>query len=103
MKQEPRMRRLFSKASLALFFVGALTAAPLFRGEKNGANPKFEISFPRSVSTAPLTGRMFLVIARTDTIEPRLQVGRYGVQLFGVDFARLWAGSTVTIDGATLG
>jgi hypothetical protein len=46
---------------------------------------------------------MFLVIARTDTIEPRWQAGRYGVQLLGVDFSQLKPGNSVAIDGETLG
>ncbi|WP_083421819.1 alpha/beta hydrolase-fold protein [Arsenicibacter rosenii] len=64
---------------------------------------RFEISFPASVSATPLTGRMFLVIARKDSLEPRLQVGRYGTQFFGVDFEKLTPGKPVVIDGSTLG
>ena len=67
------------------------------------AKLKFEISFPASVTGSPLTGRMFLVIARKDSLEPRLQVGRYGTQFFGVDFEKLTPGKPVVIDGSTLG
>ncbi len=73
------------------------------RADSFQSNLRVEISFPASVSNSPLTGRMFLAIARTDTIQPRLQVGRYGVQLFGVDFAQLKPGSATVIDGTTLG
>jgi len=65
--------------------------------------PRFEISFPASVSEKPLTGRMFLIITKTDSIEPRLQVGRYGTQFFGVDFENLKPGQSVTISASTLG
>ncbi len=64
---------------------------------------RFEISFPASVSEKPLTGRMFLIITKTDSIEPRLQVGRYGTQFFGVDFENLKPGQGVTISTSTLG
>jgi hypothetical protein len=67
------------------------------------AQPEFHVSFPSSVSSTPLTGRMFLVITRTDSIEPRLQVGRYGTQFFGIDFTGLTPGQEVVIDGSTLG
>ena len=65
--------------------------------------PRFKISFPTSVSKKPLTGRMFLIITKTDSIEPRLQVGRYGTQFFGVDFENLKPGQEVIISTSTLG
>ena len=64
---------------------------------------RFEISFPASTHAEPLTGRMFLALAREGDVEPRLQVGRYGVPFFGVDFENLKPGESVVIDGATLG
>ncbi|MRS59736.1 hypothetical protein GJJ30_00415 [Larkinella terrae] len=64
---------------------------------------KFDISYPASISSTPLTGRMFLIISRKDSTEPRLQVGRYGTQFWGVDFEKLASGKTVTVDGTTLG
>lgn len=64
---------------------------------------RFEISFPKSMSSQPLTGRMFLAFALNDRREPRLQVGRYGVQFFGVDFENLPPGKPVVIDANTLG
>jgi len=67
------------------------------------AKVKFEITYPTAISKTPLTGRMFLVISHTDTLEPRLQVGRYGTQFFGADFEKLTPGQSVVIDGSTLG
>ncbi|WP_191908778.1 alpha/beta hydrolase-fold protein [Larkinella humicola] len=64
---------------------------------------KFELSFPAAISATPLTGRMFLIITRKDSTEPRQQVGRYGTQFWGADFEKLAAGKAVTIDGSTLG
>jgi hypothetical protein len=46
---------------------------------------------------------MFVILAREDEREPRTQVGRYGVQLFGKDFSKLEAGQTVTFDETALG
>jgi len=103
MAEEKRKHCSALAISLILFLACAFTVLRSFAAEKSGSHLRFEISFPRSVSTAALTGRMMLAVARTDTIEPRLQVGRYGVQIFGVDFEQLRPGSTVTIDGATLG
>lgn len=68
-----------------------------------GTNLRFEISFPESLSAEALTGRMFVCFGENDEREPRLQVGRYGVQFFGVDFENLAPGETVIIDGNTIG
>ncbi|MFQ5744246.1 MAG: hypothetical protein ACE5HV_11740, partial [Acidobacteriota bacterium] len=82
----------------------AMVALPSCRGGgQRGNGPRFEISFPESVSNEPLTGRMFLAFAVDEDAEPRLQVGRYGVPFFGVDFERLEPGRPVTIDADTLG
>lgn len=88
---------------LALLGVMVPSMSQAQMGEASGANLKFRISFPASVSTSPITGRMFLAISKRDSVEPRTRVGRYGVQLFGVDFEKLHPGSPVTIDGSTLG
>ena len=64
---------------------------------------RFEISFPSEISGEPLTGRMFLTIARNNEPEPRLQVGRYGVPVYGVDFEDLAPDTPVIIDADTLG
>jgi len=82
-----------------VFISGLLTA----NAQKNKGKLEFKISFPTSASSEPLTGRMFLVISRTDSIEPRLQVGRYGTQFFGVDFENLQPSEEVIVDGTILG
>jgi hypothetical protein len=66
-------------------------------------NTEFKISFPAAANEKPLTGRMFLVVSHTDSVEPRLQVGRYGTQFFGVDFENLRPAQEVTVNGSTLG
>ncbi len=64
---------------------------------------RFEVSFPESYSTNALTGRMFVILARSEEREPREQVGRYGTQFFGVDFSELKAGQELTFDASILG
>jgi hypothetical protein len=80
---------------VALLFVGC--AAP---GE---TNLRFEITFPESVRSEVVTGRMFVMMARSDEREPRQQVGRTGVPFFGVDVENLAPGRPVIIDGSALG
>ncbi len=103
MNQAYTTRSGLTRILTVIVFVAVIVAPRALAGEVGRSGLRFEISFPKSVNAAPLTGRMFLAIARTDTIEPRLRVGRYGVQLFGVDFEQLQPGSAVTIDETTLG
>jgi len=64
---------------------------------------RFEISFPYSVHSEPITGRVYIMISRTANREPRLQIGRTGVPLFGVDVERLSPDQPAIIDETTLG
>lgn len=88
---------------LAGFLLLSLSVQKTFAQADTSRELRFEISFPASVHSGPLTGRMFLAFALSDQREPRFQVGRYGVQLFGVDFDNLEPGETVVIDETTLG
>ncbi len=89
--------------SLAILAVVLAIGACAPAAEPGRTGLRFEISFPPEVSGEPLTGRMFLTIARTDEREPRLQVGRYGVPVYGVDFENLAPDTSVIIDADTLG
>jgi len=92
------------KLGTAILLALALTigaCAPVT--EPGRTDLRFEISFPAEVSSEPLTGRMFLAIAADGEREPRQQVGRYGVPLYGVDFENLPPGTPVVIDAGTLG
>ncbi|MDB5022887.1 MAG: hypothetical protein JWP78_642 [Mucilaginibacter sp.] len=80
-----------------------LPAASAQQGAAGSKPAAFNISFSPAAGSEPVTGRMFLVISRTDTIEPRLQVGRYGTQFFGTDVDQLQPLQQVTIDASTLG
>lgn len=69
------------------------------------SNLKFEISFPKSIHAAPLTGRLFVIIATRRQPEPRLQAGFWGdsAPLFGADVSQLSPGQMASIDSPTLG
>ncbi len=64
---------------------------------------QFRISFPASVHDEPITGRLFVMIARNREREPRLQIGRLGVPFFGHDVERLTPGTEGVIDDSDLG
>jgi hypothetical protein len=80
---------------------GALVRAD----EARHSSLKFEISFPPSVHSGAITGRVYVMISSTDQPEPRGQVGDWGDHppLFGVDVSNLRPGEEAVIDSSTLG
>lgn len=64
----------------------------------------FKVTLPAG-QPGPLTGRVFVIIARADDPEPRLQVGgwRSRTELIGIDVQGLQPGQAVTLDALTLG
>jgi len=64
---------------------------------------RFEVSYPAAASPGPITGRVFVMIARKGQPEPRLQIGRTGVPFFGRDVVKLAPGQAAVIDVTDLG
>lgn len=91
------MRRLSALTALLVLFTPNSTAL----AQETGI--RFEVSYPASAHSGPVTGRMFLVFARNAEQEPRLQVGRYGVPFFGVDVESLEPGEPVVFDASAAG
>lgn len=84
-------------AALVLFLAASARAAE--------PGLKFEISFPASVHSEPITGRVFVVITNLSEWEPRVQAGFWTdpPPLFGADTAALKPGDAAVIDRETLG
>ena len=91
-------RNWFSTAIAAGILV-ALAGCAGARGQR------FEISFPASVHGQPITGRVFVVVTRKDSPEPRLQIGSWSERspFFGADVSQLKPGEAAVIDQATPG
>ena len=64
---------------------------------------RFEITYPDSARSLPVTGRVYVMISRRSTPEPRFQIGRTGVPLFGRDVEALAPGDIAVIDATDLG
>ncbi len=64
---------------------------------------RFRITFSENVHADPITGRVFVMISRTNEREPRLQIGRTGVPFFGRDVEALRPGRSGVIDASDLG
>jgi hypothetical protein len=87
--------------SILNFFAASIYAAP---APQAGAT-KFEISFPAGAHADAITGRVFVMISKKDSPEPRMQAGGYGdtSPIFGADVSALAAGQITVIDGNTQG
>src|SRR6266700_4609577 len=92
----------FMKSARRLFYMAVifLIAAQL---EAAASSISFKITLPAG-NRQPVTGRVFVIIARADTPEPRLQVGswRSRTELLAVDTQGLQPGQSVTLDTLAL-
>ena len=73
---------------------------------KQESGLRFEISFPSTVNSTPVDGRILLIISTSNREEPRFQVSESGVrsqQVFGVDVEGLQPGQSAVIDHSVLG
>lgn len=61
------------------------------------------VSFPSSLRSTPVTGRVIVIIARDSAPEPRLRAGGYGgtQPFFGLDVAGLAPGAAAVINSST--
>lgn len=84
-------------SALALMAIGLPGAALAASG------PSFEVSFPAAVRKEPLTGRVFLMISRTNAPEVVLQGSGDSVETFAVPADHLMPGQAAVIDPSTLG
>ena len=96
----PRPQRIRPGSRLRAVATGILAAIPTTMSAQ-----QVTLSLPRGAASAPVTGRAFLFVARTDTREPRLQAdARRGSEpFFGVDVEGLAPGGTVAIPATTAG
>src|SRR5690348_6114224 len=63
------------------------------------------VSLAPSSSTVPMTGRLFVIFARSADREPRFLAGSYGgsVPFYGIDVSAWKPGTTATVGAKVLG
>ena len=88
---------------MLMFLLASLSVPQQTPGNVPG--PRFEISFPRGRSAAPLDGRVLLLISNDSTDEPRNQVsdGLNTQLIFGLDVDGLAPGAVVVVDSRAAG
>ena len=105
------LRSILGLVAAGLVGIPSLDAQPA--GAKAAATPagwpsgraklRFEVTIPATVRNEATTGRVFVILSRTNQPEPRLQVGRVGTPFFGHDIVGLAPGRPATVDGRDLG
>lgn len=67
--------------------------------------PRFEVSFASAAHPAPITGRVYIAISRTNEARrtPIMQTGETGVPLFGANIDNVAAGKAIVIDASAFG
>jgi Putative esterase len=87
-----------------LFFLSIIAVCDASRIALADSSPEFEISFPYSTQHGPITGRLLLLLSRTNDPEVRYQVGWVNSPpTFGIDVLNFAAGQTAVIDGNVAG
>lgn len=78
------------RASVPLFF-SLLLAVSIGAQQRDTPTPatgrglRVEVTVPPSIRKEPVTGRVYVMVARDNQREPRLQIGRTGTPFFGRD------------------
>jgi hypothetical protein len=88
--------RILARLALVVLFQAVFCATAQ-------GDTRFDISYDKSVAAGPITGRVILIIARSETPEPRFQIGPNTTPIFGVDVEGLEAGRAISIDQTTFG
>jgi Putative esterase len=94
-------------ARLSLLVGVSLTVALMANSKaqaQSSPNDRFEVSFPSSVKDQPVTGRLYVLISRTNVPEVRLQSMWFnGPEIIATDVDHLMPGQTAVIDSKPLG
>lgn len=100
-----KLLKLFRHKITPVFFLIALPILSIAQLSQKNADYRFEISFTKSASQHPITGRVFLAISRDKSPEPRYEAGSYfkSVPFWGKDVDQLKAEKNIVIDTAVLG
>ena len=68
-------------------------------------DPRFTISYPKSLGKDPVDGRLLLLISKNDENEPRFQIndGPGSQVVYGIDVEGMWPNNKITFDAGVFG
>lgn len=87
----------------ALVLIASLSTVGAQKREAPPRGPRFEVTVPPTVRGDAVTGRVYVMVARDNDREPRLQIGRTGTPFFGRDVEMLPPGRAAVLDVTDLG
>ncbi len=96
----------FAALSVGTLAIGILTTGTLLGAQAAPPRgPRFTVTFTPDAHAAPITGRVYVAISRTNDGQrtPIQQTGETGVPLFGVNVSELAAGNAAVVDASTFG
>ena len=86
-----------------LVLIASLSTVGAQKREAPPRGPRFEVTVPPTVRGGAVTGRVYVMVARDNDREPRLQIGRTGTPFFGRDVEMLPPGRAAVLDVTDLG
>ena len=89
--------------SLVTVFFFSVILFPAHAQSKSAKGLTFSVSYDQSVHSGPITGRVYVMISKENSREPRLQIGTHGTPFFGKDIERISPGTGVLIDQQVTG
>jgi Putative esterase len=102
----PKIKMLRTSALNIILLVCVAAAHAAAEKPAKPAAQRFEVSFPSTMSAAPLDGHVLLLLSNNDEKEPRFQISFMTAdsqQVFGVDVDALAPGALAVFDATTLG
>jgi len=88
---------------LIVLYLGLALGFSCRPGISDKASLRFAVSFAEEAHSQAVTGRIYVMIAKSENREPRFQVSPYGEPFFGEDIEDLKPGEPAYIDGETFG
>ena len=96
------MPRFIITAALTAVFAVAVGAEQR-ESPATGRGLRVEVTVPPAIRGEPVTGRVYVMVARANDREPRLQIGRTGTPFFGRDVDMLPPGRAAVLDASDHG
>jgi hypothetical protein len=79
-----------------------LAAIALFPATTLSQAPRFEVTYDAAANPGPITGRLVVMISKTQQAEPRLLLSLRGPALSAIDLDQLKPGQTAVVDNSAI-
>ncbi|MGH7689159.1 MAG: alpha/beta hydrolase-fold protein, partial [Gemmatimonadaceae bacterium] len=93
-------------AAVRLDHPGTGATPPTTRPHPAASGLKFELSFPASLASQPITGHIILIVSKDSSADPRFQYHVYQPNVqpgFGLDVSQFAPGQVAMLDGSVFG